>query len=182
MEALNCGHLRLRREWVVYVDPNRGKSYRLWSGTLKHKETFKLSAFFVWKGTKIRFWKDNWCGVEPLAENFPNLFSLSLNNDAFVADCWCIITHSWNLRLRRNVLDNKLDNVASILEILHSWAPSDSGDSRKWTPNVNGSFTMKNTFLSLTKRSPSIAVPLSRHIWETKIPKKCEILLMVACL
>ena len=67
--------------------PNREKSYRLWAGILKHKETFKFSAFVLGKGTKIRFWKDNWCGVEPLVEKFPNLFSLSLNKDAYVAEC-----------------------------------------------------------------------------------------------
>ena len=58
--------------------------------------------------------------MEPLAEKFPNLFSLSLNKDAYV-DCWCIVTLSWNLGIRRNMFDNKLDNVASILEILYSW-------------------------------------------------------------
>ena len=64
-------------------DPNREQSYRLWASILKHKETFKFSAFVLRKGTKIRF-----------AEEFPTLFSLSLNKDAFVADCWCTVTHS----------------------------------------------------------------------------------------
>ena len=97
-------------------DPNRGKSYRLWAYIMKHKETFfKFSAFKLGNGNKIRFWKNNWCSVEPLAEKFPNLFSLSLNKDAYVADCWGIVTHSWNLGLRRNMFDNELNNVASIL-------------------------------------------------------------------
>ena len=38
-------------------------------------------------------------GVEPLAQKIPNLFSLSLNKDAYVVDYWCIVTHSWNLGL-----------------------------------------------------------------------------------
>ena len=128
-------------------DPNRGRSYRLWAGILKHKETFKLLAFLLGEGTIIRFWKDGWCDVQPLAEKFPNLFSWSLNKDAFVAECWCNVSHSWNSGLRRNVLDNEPDNVATILKILHSWAPSDGGDSLKWIPNVNGNFTTKSTFL-----------------------------------
>ena len=159
-------------------DPNRGKSYRLWAGILKHKEIFfKLSAFVLGEGTKISFWKDNWCAAEPLAEKFPNLFSLSLNKDVYVAECWCTATHSWNLGLRRNMFDNEIANVASILEILRSWAPSDGIDSLKWTPNVNGNFTTKSTFLNVTKRSPSIAVPLIRHIWKNKIPKKMKFFL-----
>ncbi|TYK10100.1 protein PIR [Cucumis melo var. makuwa] len=121
--------------------------------------------------------ENGWSTKDPnREEKFSNLFSLTLNKDAFVADCWCNITHLWNLGLRRNVLDNELDNVASILEILHSWAPSNGGDSLKWTRIVNGSFTKKSTFLNLTKRSPSIAVPLIRHIWKTKIPKKLLLL------
>ena len=40
---------------------------------------------------KIRFWKDSWCEVQPLAEN---------------------VSHSWNLGLLRNVSDNEFDNVA----------------------------------------------------------------------
>ena len=45
------------------------------------------------------------------------------------------------------MLDNELNNVATILENFHSWAPSDGGVSLKWIPNVNGSFTVKSTFL-----------------------------------
>ncbi|TYK31264.1 ion channel CASTOR-like [Cucumis melo var. makuwa] len=109
--------------------------------------------------------------MEPLAEKFSNLFSLSLNKDALVAERWCNVTHSWNLGLGRNVLDNELENVASILEILRSWAPLNGGDNLKWTPNINDSFTMKSTFVNLTKRSPSIAVPLIHHIKPPIHPK-----------
>ena len=42
---------------------------------------------------------------------------------------------------------------------------------------MNGNFPTKSTFLNLTKRSPSIAVPLIRHIWKTKIPKKVKFFL-----
>ena len=75
------------------------------------------------------------------------------------------------------MLDNEIANVASILEILHSWAPLDGDDSLKWTPNINGNFTTKSTFLNLTKRSPFIVVPLICHIWKTKIPKKVKFFL-----
>ena len=145
---------------------------------MKHKEAFfKFSAFLLGKGIKIRIWKDNWGGVEPLAEKFLNLFSLSLNKNAYVAECWCIVTHSWNLGLRRNMLNNEIANMTSILEILHSWTPLDCDDSLKWTPNVNENFTTKSTFLNLTKRSPFIDVPLICHIWKTKILKKVKFFL-----
>ena len=49
--------------------------------------------------------------------------------------------------------------------------PSDGGDSLKWTPDINGSFSTISTFLNLTKRYHSIAAPLMHHIWKIKIPK-----------
>ena len=76
--------------------------------------------------------------------------SLSLNKDALVADCWCNASHSWNLDLRINLLDNELDNMATILEILHSWAPSNDHNNLKWTLNANGSITTMSNFLKLT--------------------------------
>ena len=90
---------------------------RIGAGPIFYGMSFFLnvSAFLLGEGTKIKFWKDGWCGVQPLTETFPSLFSLSLNQDALVADCWCNVSHSWNLGLRRNLLDNELDNVATIL-------------------------------------------------------------------
>ena len=36
----------------------------------------------------MKFWKDKWCGDEPLCESFPSLFSISLSKDAWVSDVW----------------------------------------------------------------------------------------------
>ena len=69
--------------------------------------------------------------AEPTCKKIPNLFSVSLNKDIYAAECWCTATHSWNLGLRRNMLDNEITNVASVLEILHSWAPTEGNDSLK---------------------------------------------------
>ena len=159
--------------------PNRGRSYRLWAGILKHKETFfNFSTFLLGKGTKIRFWKDSLCEAKPLAEKFHDLFSLLLNKDAFIADCWCNVSRSWNLGLRRNVSDNEFDNVATILETLPSWgAPTNDHDSLEWNPSATGNFTTKSTFVKLTKKSLAIVVPLVCYIWKTKVPKKVKFFL-----
>lgn len=69
-------------------------------------------------------------------------------------------SHSWNLGLRKNVSDSECDNVAAVLEILHSWAPTGDRDSVSWKLNASGNFTTKSTFLNLTKRSPTIASPM----------------------
>ena len=77
---------------------------------------------------------------------------------------WCNFSPSWNLGLRRNLLYNELVNVITVMETLHSWAPSDDRDSLKWTLNANDSLTTTSFFLKLTKRFPSIAAPLICHI------------------
>ena len=45
-------------------------------------------AYQVGSGRRVKFWKDKWCGDEPLCESFPSLFSISLSKDAWVSDVW----------------------------------------------------------------------------------------------
>ena len=44
-------------------------------------------AFRVGNGRRVRFWKDKWCGDEPLYESFPSLFAISLAKDVWVWKC-----------------------------------------------------------------------------------------------
>ena len=43
---------------------------------------------FVGNSKRVHFWKDFWCGEEPLALTFPFLFSLAVNKEAMVAYVW----------------------------------------------------------------------------------------------
>ena len=45
-------------------------------------------AYRVGCGRRVRFWKDKWCGDEPLCESFPSLFAISLAKDVWVSDVW----------------------------------------------------------------------------------------------
>ena len=42
----------------------------------------------VGKGTKIRFWKDTWCGDVELARRFPQLFNVAAQKSATVGELW----------------------------------------------------------------------------------------------
>ena len=44
--------------------------------------------FRVGNGKKVRFWKDMWCGEEPLAMTSPELFSIATNKEAWVDQMW----------------------------------------------------------------------------------------------
>ena len=39
-------------------------------------------------GKRVRFWKDRWCGEEPLVVTFPELLSIATNKEALVDQLW----------------------------------------------------------------------------------------------
>ena len=48
----------------------------------KEWESFSPTTLcFVGNDRRVRFWKDFWCGEEPLAITFPSLFSLAVNKE-----------------------------------------------------------------------------------------------------
>ena len=63
--------------------------------------------FKVGKGTKIRFWKDPWCGEVELAGRFPQLFNVAAQRSATVGELWDQNSDlgSWNLRFSRGFND-----------------------------------------------------------------------------
>ena len=59
----------------------------LWKAIRKEWLCLKSSlAYRVGYDRRVRFWKDKWCGDDPLCESFPSLFAISLAKDAWVAD------------------------------------------------------------------------------------------------
>ena len=45
-------------------------------------------AYRMGSGRRVRFWKNKWCGDEPLCLSFPSLFAISLAKDVWVLDVW----------------------------------------------------------------------------------------------
>ncbi|RVW55305.1 hypothetical protein CK203_089047 [Vitis vinifera] len=61
----------------------------LWKTLRKEWEVVKSRlVFVVGNGKRIKFWKDIWCGNEPLCVFFPSLFALAVSKDAWVKDVW----------------------------------------------------------------------------------------------
>ena len=66
-------------------------SYRIgvWKEIRNDWDSFPPTTMFsVGNGRRVRFWKDCWCGEEPLSLSFPSLFSLAVNKEALVLDVW----------------------------------------------------------------------------------------------
>ena len=54
-----------------------------------NKEATVLRQFsncVVGDGKRLRFWKDTWCGTEPLSETFHNIYTLATTKDAYLED------------------------------------------------------------------------------------------------
>ena len=66
----------------------------------------KLS-FSVGNGKRIKFWKDKWCGDEPLNVSFPSLFALSNSKDDWVMELWQLSNEGggWNPNFLRPLND-----------------------------------------------------------------------------
>ena len=61
----------------------------VWKAIRKGWENFRShSRFIIGDGTKVKFWKDLWCGNQSLEEVFPILFNLSVNKEGWVAEAW----------------------------------------------------------------------------------------------
>ena len=62
---------------------------RVWKEIRKEWESFFPNTMCsVGNGRRVRFWKDFWCGKQPLSITFRSLFSLAVDKEALVADLW----------------------------------------------------------------------------------------------
>uniref|UniRef100_A0A0V0IIW1 Putative ovule protein n=1 Tax=Solanum chacoense TaxID=4108 RepID=A0A0V0IIW1_SOLCH len=64
----------------------------------------------VGNGLKTDFWNEIWKGDDSLRNLFPNLYTLSLQRSATVAQVWS--QQGWNLVFRRALNDWEIENVA----------------------------------------------------------------------
>ena len=128
--------------------------------------------FKVGKGTKIRFWKDPWCGEVELARRFPQLFNMAAQRSATVGELW---DHnpdlgSWNLRFLRGFNDWELNMVVELLQILRSQRITMEEDLALWKGGKNGKFEVKEAYELLISHS-TLLFP-KKGIWVENVPSK----------
>ncbi|RVW24487.1 putative ribonuclease H protein [Vitis vinifera] len=129
------------------------------------------SRFIIGDGTRVKFWKDLWCGNQALEEAFPILFNLSVNKDGWVAEAWEEeeVGGSWGPRFNRHLNDWEVGEVESLLCKLHPLTIRRGvEDLFRWKENKNGSFSIKS-FYSLLSRDTKPPFP-ARTIWTPWVP------------
>nr|CAE04469.3 OSJNBa0029L02.10 [Oryza sativa Japonica Group] len=133
------------------------------------KEVFyKFCTNVVGNGRNTLFWEDNWIGGKPLAEQFRDLYNITLTKKITVADVKQVGIDS--IKFRRDVLGNKL------LKIKQSWSDlvleDGTRDTLRWNLTKDGKFTVKSFHTAL--KMQQVIFP-HKKIWGLKVPLKIKI-------
>ncbi|RVW71530.1 hypothetical protein CK203_048018 [Vitis vinifera] len=101
--------------------------------------------FKVGKGTRVKFWTDQWCGNATLSQNFPQLFELAVHRNATVNEMWdsSIGQGGWNLRFHRDFNDWELDLIRGLLNMLKDFSISSKKDAVLWKGGGHGKYGVK---------------------------------------
>ena len=130
-------------------------------------------AFQVGNGQRVRFWRDKWCGDEPLYVSFPSLFTLSLTKEAWVADVWNPEGEGggWTPLFSRAFNNWELDLVERFLQTIQAIKVQRDVDDRViWTVVRCGTFSV-NSLYSILEPGDSLLF-LCGSIWRSSTPPK----------
>ena len=122
---------------------------RVWKAIINEWEGIRSrSRFLVGNGRRIKFWKDIWCGDEPLCVSFPSLYALAVFKDAWVKDVWRCNEGggSWSPLFSRPFNDWELDEVCRFFVALIGKRVQQTVDDRViWRETKCGKFSVTVT-------------------------------------
>ena len=143
----------------------------LWKSLRKDWDVVRSRLFFVVEnGQRVKFWKDFWCGNEPLCVSFPFLFALAVFKDAWVKDVWRCNEGggSWTLLFSILFNDWEVDEVCRFFVALNGKRVQQAVDDRViWRETKCGKFSIKSLYKSLVSGPPA-SFP-SSTIWKVYV-------------
>ncbi|RVW90897.1 Urease [Vitis vinifera] len=145
----------------------------VWKEIMKEaKWCWENIKFKVGKGTRIKFWSDQWCGNERLSHAFPQLYEMAVNKNATVNEMW---DHSngpggWNLRFHRDFNDWEMDMIRGLLIRLRDVKLSSEEDGVLWKVGGHGKYGVKEAYNGLVVIN-ACDFP-HRGVWVNKVPTK----------
>jgi hypothetical protein len=146
----------------------------VWKFIRKGWDAFSLHcSFLVGDGRKVKFWNDCWCGDMALKEAFPELFVISQDKDASVADLMSFPNDRlhWDFHFVRNVQDWELESLTNFMDLLYSCSLKGVGEDRLcWRNRATKGFTVKDYYVCLCP--PLVASFPWKIIWKAKVPPR----------
>lgn len=149
----------------------------------KGLENFWRFSLKVGKGDRIKFWKDVWCGSTSLMEEFPQLYGLAVNKEAWVGD---YIEDGeggfhWNITFCRKLNDWEVENALIFFHTLYKYKISLlENDNLLWHHDPKGLLSVKSYYFFLSSNG-EVFHPADR-IWISSIPPKVAFFTwLVAC-
>ena len=68
---------------------------------------------------RVKFWHDVWCGDNPLSTCFPNLFRISNDKEAYVADLMQFPNGVWDLEFQLEIHDRESDSLFVFWNVIY---------------------------------------------------------------
>ncbi|RVW34760.1 LINE-1 reverse transcriptase-like [Vitis vinifera] len=130
-------------------------------------------AFRVGNGRRVRFWKDKWCGDEPLYESFPSLFAISRAKDAWVSEVWNPdgVGDGWTPLFSRALNDWEIEMMEQfMLKIQAFRVQREIEDKMVWTTSRSGAFSVKSLYSTLEPGGSAMFPYVG--IWSARVPPK----------
>ena len=149
----------------------------LWKNIRKDWVQFaQYLRFEVGDGTRIKFWTDPWCESGPLKEAFPELYNISRDKEAWVADHLNYQNEvvTWSLNFIRPAHDWELEMISSFMDVLYQSGVKGYGPDKVWWQNSSGKGFQVKSFYKTLLPSIGTSVPW-KIIWKTKVPPPGEI-------
>ncbi|XP_026433561.1 uncharacterized protein LOC113331002 [Papaver somniferum] len=131
-------------------------------------------------GREISFWNDIWSGNISLALDFPALYRLACSKTSKLADM--ISTNgNWKFDFKRYFSSLEANDFAQFLLRIGSNPPEldNLSDTRRWTLNSSGTFSIKSLYAKLVEGSGLDDFPYG-FVWHKSIPPKINF--MVWCI
>ena len=136
-----------------------------------------------WKvgcGDQTKFWEDKWvCGEMSLAEKFPRLYSISLQQQSFIQQMGSLKDNGWewNFTLRRLCFDDEIDSAAVFLNKIQDMIlPHQGPDVWEWTANSTGQYTANSAYKVLMEGAAAVTQEdCFAKLWSIKVPSKIAI-------
>ena len=122
----------------------------LWKSISQGWPSFSRHILYnIGDGSRVKFWKDRWCGESSLAFSYPNLFRFCKNKEASVAE---LMKSSngvlfWDVSFFRGVHVQELEALSSFMETIYGSSIRGFGEDKMcWIPSKDKKFMVNDYY------------------------------------